>query len=89
MSSADSMIVVVNNGAATTENIKELIEFMDTPEVCSANPREWRTAVGDRRVEAVFVGPDLDDGEVRSLVGDIGELDPNIPIVMLSEREAE
>lgn len=89
MSSADSMIVVVNNGAATTENIKELIEFMDTPEVCSAKPREWRTAVGDRRVEAVFVGPDLDDGEVRSLVGDIGELDPNIPIVMLSEREAE
>lgn len=89
MNSADSLIVVVNNGATTTDNLKELIEFMDTPEVCSASPREWRKAIGDRRVEAVFVGPDLDDGEVRSLVGDIGELDPNIPIVMLSEIEPE
>lgn len=89
MDNADSMIVVVNNSAATTDNLKALIEFMDTPQVCSANPRDWRKAVGDRRVEAVFVGPDLNDGEVRSLVGDIGDLDPNIPIVMLSESEPE
>ena len=89
MNSSESMIVVVNNSAATTDNLKELIEFMDTPQVCSARPREWRHLVGDRRVEAVFVGPDLDDGEVRTLVGDIGELDPNIPIVMLSETAAE
>jgi len=83
------MIVVVNNSAATTDNLKALIEFMDTPQVCSAKPRDWREAVGDRRVEAVFVGPDLNDGEIRSLVGDIGNLDPNIPIVMLSESEPE
>ena len=89
MSSIESMIVVVNNGAATTDNLKELIEFMDTPQVCSAKPHEWRELVGDRRIEAVFVGPDLDDGEVRTLVGDIGELDPNIPIVMLSEAASE
>jgi DNA-binding NtrC family response regulator len=89
MNNADSTIVVVNNSAATTDNLKALIEFMDTPQVCSAKPGEWRTAVGDRRVEAVFVGPDLNDLEVRSLVGDIGNLDPNIPIVMLSESEIE
>jgi len=89
MDNADSMIVVVNNGTTTTDNLKELIEFMDTPEVCSAKPREWRAAVGDRRVEAVFVGPDLNDREVRSLVDDIGKFDPNIPIVMLSEVEPE
>lgn len=89
MDNADSLIVVVNNSAATTNNLKELIEFMDTPEVCSAKPREWRQAVGGRRIEAVFLGPDLKDGEVRSLVGDIGKLDPNIPIVMLSESDGE
>lgn len=89
MDNADSLIVVVNNSAATTNNLKELIEFMDTPEVRSAKPREWRKAVGGRRIEAVFVGPDLKDGEVRSLVDDIGELDPNIPIVMLSESDGE
>jgi len=89
MSSAESMIVVVNHSEATTDNLKELIEFMDTQEVFSARPSEWRKLVGDRRVEAVFVGPDLDDGEVRTLVGDVGELDPNIPIVMLSEAVGE
>lgn len=89
MDNADSLIVVVNNSAATTNNLKELIEFMDTPEVCSAKPREWRQAVGSRRIEAVFIGPDLEDGEIRSLVGDIGKLDPNIPIVMLSESDGE
>lgn len=85
MSRIESTIVVVNHGETTTDNLKELIEFMDTPRVCSARPRDWHKQVGDRRVEAVFVGPDLHEGEVRSLVGDIGELDPNIPIVMLSE----
>lgn len=89
MSSAESMIVVVNNSEATTDNLKELIEFMDTQEVFSATPRDWRNVVGDRRVEAVFVGPDLDDSEIRTLVGDVGELDPNIPIVMLSEAMSE
>lgn len=89
MDNAGSTIVVVNNSAATTNNLKELIEFMDTPEVCSAKPGDWRKAVGNRRVEAVFVGPDLKDGEIRSLVGDIGKLDPNIPIVMLSESGSE
>jgi|GEM_PF-1395583 len=89
MSSFESLIVVVNNSTATTSNLKELIEFMDTPQVCSARPHEWQSLVGDRRIEAVFVGPDLDDGEVRTLVGDIGDLDPNIPIVMLSDSVTE
>jgi len=89
MNSLESLIVVVNNSETTTSNLKELIEFMDTPQVCSAKPDEWQSLVGDRRIEAVFVGPDLDDSEVRTLVGDIGDLDPNIPIVMLSESFAE
>lgn len=89
MSSFESLIVVVNKSAAATSNLKELIEFMDTPQVCSAKPDEWQSLVGDRRIEAVFVGPDLDDSEVRTLVGNVGDLDPNIPIVMLSESVAE
>ncbi len=86
MGSADSMIMVVNRTAPTAENLKELIEFMDAPNVCTATPAEWRKQVGEHRLEAVFIGPDLDDNEIHSLVDDIGKLDPNIPIVMITDR---
>ena len=75
--------MVVNPSAATADNLKELIEFMDAPEVRVATPSEWREVAEATRVEAVFVGPDLDEDEVHGLLAGIGELDPSIPIVML------
>ncbi len=83
MPATDGLIVVINRTAADAENIKELIEFMDAPEVCIATPSEWRRNIGTSRLDAVFVGPDLSDGEIRTVVGEIGDLNPNIPIVML------
>ena len=85
MHSADSMIMVVNKTAPAAENLKELIEFMDAPHVCTATPAKWREELGDHRLEAVFVGPDLDDKDIHALVDDIGQLDPNIPIVMITD----
>lgn len=85
--SADSMIMVVNRTASAAENLKELIEFMDAPHVCTATPAGWREELGDHRLEAVFVGPDLDDKDIHALVDDIGELDPNIPIVMITDGQ--
>lgn len=87
MSNADSMIMVVNRTASAAENLKELIEFMDAPHVCTATPSGWREEVGDHRLDAVFIGPDLDDKDIHSLVDDIGQLDPNIPIVMITDRK--
>ncbi len=86
MGSIDSMIMVVNRAAPAAENLKELIEFMDAPNVCTATPAAWRQQVGEHRLEAVFIGPDLDDTDIHSLVDDIGKLDPNIPIVMIQDR---
>lgn len=83
MTATANLIMVVNHASSEAENIKELIEFMDAPSVCMATPDGWRKLAGDERIDAVFVGPDLTDGDVRALVGDIGDLDPNIPIVML------
>ena len=80
------MIMVVNRAASAAENLKELIEFMDAPHVCTATPTGWRKEVGEQRLDAVFIGPDLDDMEIHALVDDIGKLDPNIPIVMLTDR---
>ena len=85
MSSADSMILVVNRGPAAAANLKELIEFMDAPHVSTATPKEWRRELGENRLEAVFIGPDLNDKDIHSLVDDIGKLDPNIPIVMITD----
>jgi hypothetical protein len=79
--------MVVNRAGSAAENIKELIEFMDAPNVCTATPAKWQQEIGDYRLEAVFIGPDLSDKDVRSLVDDIGKLDPNIPIVMLTEED--
>ena len=75
--------MVVNGGAAAADNLKELIEFMDAPEVRVATPAKWREVADETRVEAVFVGPDLEDEDVRELLAGIGDFDPSIPIVML------
>lgn len=88
MSDTQGTIMVVNAGAATADNLKELIEFMDAPEVRVATPSKWREVAEKTRVEAVFVGPDLGDDEVRTLLAGIGDFDPSIPIVML-DAEAQ
>ena len=79
--------MVVNRAGEAADNLKELIEFMDAPDVRTSTPAEWRQEVGDSRLEAVFIGPDLSDTDIRGLVDDIGKLDPNIPIVMISEED--
>ena len=86
MATADSMIMVVNRAASAAENLKELIEFMDAPNVCTSTPRQWRREAEGQRLEAVFIGPDLDDADVRSVVDGVGQLDPNIPIVMITDE---
>ena len=88
MTGGECVILVVNHGASASRNLKELIEFMDTPRVRTAAPDEWRDTLGDERLEALFVGPDLSDKEVDALLSGIGELDPNIPIVMIGEEDA-
>lgn len=88
MNSADGLIMVVNRAGVAADNLKELIEFMDAPHVRTAAPGEWQQQIGDSRLEAVFIGPDLSDNDIRSLMGDIGKLDPNIPVVMLTETQA-
>ena len=89
MTTGDCMILVVDRTEARANNLKSLIEFMDTPSVQTATPAEWRNRLGDHRLEALFVGPDLPAKDLSKLLGDIGELDPNVPIVMLQGHEDE
>ena len=86
ISRAESIVMVVNRTGAAADNLTELIQFMDSPRVCAASPSEWQEQVGARRLEAVFVCPDLSDGDIRRVFDGIGTLDPNIPIVVLTEN---
>ena len=88
MTGVEHVILVVNRSESAARNLKDLIEFMDTPPVVIAAPNDWRQRLGEQRLDALFIGPNMSDGEVDALMSDIGELDPNIPIVMMSEDDA-
>lgn len=88
MTGENYVILVINRAQADADNLKELIEFMDTPDVRTALPGEWRQQLGDRRLEALFVGPDLSSDEIDALLVDVGEFDPNVPIVMMQAEGA-
>lgn len=85
---ADHVILVVNRSESAARNLKDLIEFMDTPPVLVAAPQDWQKRLGEQRLDALFVGPDINEIEVDRLLTEIGELDPNIPIIMMSEAES-
>ena len=36
----EGMIMVINREISDAENLKELIEFMDEPDVCTSTPAE-------------------------------------------------
>jgi len=77
--------MVISSALTEADRLKELIEFMDEPEVLTSMPGEWRERLGDRRLGAVFIGSDLNDSEVRAVLVDVGGVDPNAPIVLLHE----
>ena len=88
MNGVEHVILVVNRSESAARNLKDLIEFMDTPPVVIAAPEDWQKRLGEQRLDALFVGPDMSETEVSKLLQDVGDLDPNIPIVMLNEGAA-
>ena len=55
--------MVVNRAASAAQNLKELIEFMDAPNVCTATPRQWRAQADGHRLEAVRIGRLVEDSD--------------------------
>ena len=76
-------ILVVDATRASAKNVCELIEFMDTPSVIAARPSDWRDVLGGRRIEALFIGPTLSDGQVSGVLSELEKIDPNVPVVMM------
>ena len=86
MTASEPVILIVNHSPQSATDLKGLIEFMDTPLVKITEPANWRDTLGEGRLQALFVGPDMDAGEVAELLDEVGNLDPNVAIVMLKEE---
>ncbi|NOX67765.1 MAG: hypothetical protein GXP15_01125 [Gammaproteobacteria bacterium] len=80
----ERLIMVIEGREARGQNLKELIEFMDAPRVRIAAPDNWLKRLGDCRLAAIFLGDDLEPDVIDGLITDVGEIDPNTPIVMVS-----
>lgn len=76
--------MVIHHCEEKGRSLKEQIEFMDAPRVAVAGPGDWRDQLGDSRLAAVFISDAVDEEERDRLISDIGELDPNTPIVMVT-----
>jgi hypothetical protein len=84
---SERLIVVIHDDIAAAQTLKELIEFMDAPDVRLAKPDDWRATIGemgDRRLAAVFVADELSEAQVQQVFSDLGRYDPNVPIVMIN-----
>ncbi len=79
------MILVVDSQEQVAARLKSMIEFMDTPEVVTAEPRDWKARIEGARLDAVFLGPDLADGEISEVVAGVGDIDPNASIVIVDK----
>jgi len=86
------MILVVEREMAAASRLKAMIEFFDSPRVVTAQPDSWRReidrdAASGRRLDAVFLGTDLEDSEIDEVLEAVGQIDPNVSIVLMDEGE--
>jgi len=84
MLGSDHLILVIDRSIERAESLKELIEFMDVPDVCTATPLDWQAQTGEHRLAAIFVNEELPEPEITALLDNIGKFDPNVPIVLVN-----
>lgn len=75
------MFLVIEGADRRGGRLKESLEFMDVAHVEVVNAADWLEQVGERRLAAVFIGDDLDPKDVQRVVTQVGEHDPDVPIV--------
>lgn len=85
----ENVIIIIDRDSARASELKNQIVFMDETNVLVAQPDDWRECCDSELIRAVFVGPDMSEDEVRDLVGEIGAINQQAPIVLLGdERQA-
>ena len=89
MSSNPALIVVIDANPARAQKLKELIEFMDAPQVQIASPDDWRKRLRKRRLAAVFLDAGMEKSQQERLIQNIGEFDRNVPIVRINGERSD
>ncbi|HNP34405.1 MAG TPA: hypothetical protein PKK10_01020 [Woeseiaceae bacterium] len=87
MPSGNLTILILGQDPGLSAHVKELVEFMDMPHVITAFPDDWKLKLGNNRLEALFVNPDVSSAVVSDVLNDLSKLDPNVPIVMLGSSQ--
>src|SRR5690606_10442681 len=66
-------------------HLKELIQFMDAPQVLVASPDSWQQDVGVRRLAALFVSAGLPKTVQARIFDGVAAVDCNVPLVLVGE----
>lgn len=82
MTVTDRVILIIDASDEHALRLKDMIEFMDAPEVRITVPEDWLSAVDDRRLAAVFLTESVSNEFTRSIISKMAEIDPNVPIVV-------
>jgi DNA-binding NtrC family response regulator len=86
MGNSSELILVIADDQQMARDIKDLLEFMEAESVEITSPAEWREQIDGRPVSAVFVGPDIPRERSARIIGEIGEFDRTIPVVVVDPR---
>ena len=86
MQTQKELILVIARDEQMARDIKDLLEFMDAEHVETTSPERWQSQVENRRVSAIFVGPDLRRETSARIIDQIGEVDPKISVVLVDPR---
>jgi sigma-54 specific flagellar transcriptional regulator A len=80
---SEQIFLVIRKSGDDARNLTELIEFMDSAPVIPASADDWRERIGERRLAALFVNDDLDGEQIRKVVTELAQVDPNAPVVIV------
>ena len=89
MTTADRVILVIDERSERATPLKEMIEFMDAPEVRITIPEEWKNALGQQRPAAIFLTDAVSEVKVNCILDELAEIDPNVPVVLLSDEGSD
>ena len=87
MNVGDATIVVIDRSRERAASLKELIEFMDAPRVTVVSPDDWSRDLRELRLAAVFISSRLTKDQQRRVIHDVGEVDRNVPIVLVRDEQ--
>ncbi len=81
-----NLLLVIDKELQQAQSLQEQIEFMDTPNVEATVPADWQSVMDFGRVTAIFLGSNLANEELDRVISEIGNLDPNVPIVLVKKE---